>query len=405
MGFFKASHRVSADMTTFFFDSVSVDSVVGPSDGLSPLTPFYGLEKLSELTLSADDIVALRAGAVFDVGAGKAPLLVHARGGVGRPVVFTRYGAGDDPKIKSVGPIAVDVLDSSFVRLECFQVEGGSRAGVRIDAKTHHASFQNLRVSKAGFGFEMKGSNSLFSYNSVHDLQMIVNTPGGDDDYGAVAFAIQGNENVFSFNHVWNAKAPSFDYGSDGGGFEFWKSVRGVSIHHNLVEGSSGFVEAGGEGVKDRLADIEIFNNVSYLNGLFQWVHNAPSVGKFGLTVSGLSVHHNTIVEPSAKLLVGFGGLVKAGSFSFTRNLVLAPHARVFSHAGDFHFDNFYDVNSTPVGRGEVSGRIRFAEGGGRSFQVMRGDKAEFYGAYSLGKAVGVGAGGGCGNERLEDWR
>ena len=372
-------------MTIFYVDMPTPGGAPGLWDGHSPATPLQGLDKVSELMLGAGDVVALRAGAVFELGAGKGSFVISVGGAAGAPVRFTRYGAGDNPLIKAGGDVGMDMLASRFVKVDSIDVEGGKRAAVRMDAKSHHITFENMNVSNAGFGFEILGSNSLFSHNSVHDLRMIVNTPGGDDDYGAVAFAIQGNDNEFSFNRVWRAKAASFDYGADGGGFEFWGSVKRVAIHHNWVEESAGFVEAGGQGAQDELADIEIFNNVSYKNDLFQWIHNAPETGKFGLTLKGLNVHHNTIIEPSAKQVVGFDGAVKPGSFTFARNLVVAPLAKAFNQPGDYHVDNFYEVGAKVAGSGERFGTVRFVDGGGRTFRVLRGEQAESYGAYGLG--------------------
>ena len=380
-------------MTTFFVDAPSFEAPDGRADGLNATSPLPGLDKVSSLSLAAGDIVALRAGAVFHLEPGKAPFVVSVKGSAAAPVTFTRYGAGPNPLIKAGGEVGVDLVDSGFVRIACINVEGGARAAVRLDARSHHASFENMDVSEAGFGFEVLGASSRFLHNNVHDLKMILNTPGGDDDYGAVAFAIQGNDNEFSFNRVWRAKAASFDYGFDGGGFEFWKSVKGVVVHHNWVEDSAGFLEAGGEGAQDELSDIQIFGNVSYNNDGFQWIHNAPSVGKFGLDVKGLSVHHNTIVEPVARQVIGFDGPVKPGSFFFTRNLVFAPLATVFNQGGRFHFDNFYELGSRPGWAGEFFGAARFLGGADGMFRVKHGEEAERFGAYSLKSGdVGFGA-------------
>ena len=368
-------------MAIFYVDATPIGVVPGVADGHSPSAPLHGLDKVSHLKLSAGDIVALRAGAVFESASGAGPFVIHASGDSRFPVRITRYGVGENPLIRTQTDIGVDVVNSSFIKIDCIDVEGGHQAGVRTDAKSHHMTMDNMMVSNAGFGFEIHGSHSSFSHNSVHDLRMILNTPGGDDDYGAVAFAIQGDHNEFAYNRIWRAKAPSFDYGTDGGGFEFWKSVKDVKIHHNWVEDSAGFSEAGGEGAGDALARIEIFRNVSHNNEVFQWMHNAPGVGRFGLAMQGVQVHHNTLIEPTSRELIGFDGPVGAGSYVFTRNLVVAPLAKVFNQEGDFHFDNFYDVAVPQAGEGEVFGPVRVARAAAGTFKVRKGDKAEGYGA------------------------
>ena len=376
-------------MAVFYVDMLPVGGVPVLTDGQSLSAPLYGLDKISHLTLSAGDVVALRAGAVFEFAVGEGPLVIHARGSADAPVRVTRYGAGENPLIRARGDIGVAVMDSRFVKFDCLDVEGGHQAGVRIDERSHDLTFENMMVSESGFGFEIHGSHSRFSHNSVHNLRMILNTPGGDDDYGAIAFGIQGDHNEFAYNRVWKAKASSFDYGMDGGGFEFWKSVKGVKIHHNWVEDSAGFSEAGGEGAGDALTDIEIFDNVSYNNQFFQWMHNALQVGKFGLEVKGVAVHHNTLIEPSSHAVVGFDGPVGSGSYVFTKNLVVAPFAKVFNQEGDFHFDNFYEVAIRHAGVGEAFGHVRFVEAA-ETFRVRTGEKAEGYGASILGSGAGA---------------
>ena len=77
---------------------------------------------------------------------------------------------------------------------------------------------------------------------------MVVNTPGGVDDSGAIGFGIfsPAHTHDFGSNRIVNAKAPSYDYGTDGGGFETWCSVSDIRIHDNWVQNSNGFFEAGG---------------------------------------------------------------------------------------------------------------------------------------------------------------
>jgi hypothetical protein len=83
--------------------------------------------------------------------------------------------------------------------------------------------------------------------------------------------------------------------------------------------------------------------------------------------------------------LIGFDGPVGAGSYVFTRNLVVAPLAKVFNQGGDFHFDNFYDVAVPQAGAGEVFGPVGVARAAAGRFKVKKGDKAEGYGADAAG--------------------
>jgi hypothetical protein len=149
-------------MAVFYVDMLPVGGVPVLTDGQSPSAPLYGLDKISRLTLSAGDVVALRAGAVFELAVGEGPFVIHARGSVDAPVRVTRYGAGENPLIRARGDIGVAVMDSRFVKFDCLDVEGGHQAGVRIDEKSHDLTFENMIVSDSGFGFEIHGHHSFF---------------------------------------------------------------------------------------------------------------------------------------------------------------------------------------------------------------------------------------------------
>ena len=72
---------------------------------------------------------------------------------------------------------------------------------------------------------------------------MIVDSPGGDDDYGAVAYWIQGANNEVSYNVGMNNRGHSYDYGTDGGFLELYDRGDNSFIHHNWAENNNGFFE------------------------------------------------------------------------------------------------------------------------------------------------------------------
>jgi hypothetical protein len=197
---------------------------------------------------------------------------------------------------------------------------------------------------------------------------MVRNTPGGDDDSGAQAFVVSGSGHVFLCNRVRNARAESFDYGIDGTAFEFWRSAKDIIIRWNRVENSAGFFEVGGlEG--DRLERVVVSDNVAIDSAPFHWIHNQPGQGNFGVTVTGLVLERNVILERwSRGPILGFGAAPAPGSYRFECNLVIAPVAsRLFSFGGDYHTGNEYIAFAPPDGPGErvvspLLAIVRFAE-------------------------------------------
>ena len=99
---------------------------------------------------------------------------------------------------------------------------------------------------------------------------MVNNTPGGDDDFGAVGVSIGNSYNEVSYNRMVNCIASSYDYGTDGGAVELYGDVDGNYIHHNWAIDCDGFLEIGGGSAKE----IILAYNVTVNNTRFSWVHN-----------------------------------------------------------------------------------------------------------------------------------
>ncbi len=63
-------------------------------------------------------------------------------------------------------------------------------AGVRLEGDNSVAG--NVTVTDVGLGFIMDGNYGLVTRAAAHGLHMVTSTPGGNDDYGAVGFAVNG---------------------------------------------------------------------------------------------------------------------------------------------------------------------------------------------------------------------
>lgn len=370
-------------MTTYYVDASAPDRS-DSNTGMSVSAPFADLAGLKNL--QPGDTVAIRAGTSYTGG-----LTISASGTAAAPITFTSYGAGSAPVISTTGQNAITLQGASYVIIDRISVEGAVRAGVMMDETSAHNTLRNMEVTGVAYGYDLQGShdNTIVS-NYIHDLHMFRNTPGGNDDCGAEGIALESgsNNNEISHNKIVNAIAPSYDYGMDGGGFEFWGSVSNVKIHDNVVLNSDGFVEVGGL-AGDSLSDIQIYNNVSAGNSLFSWLHNDPST-TFGVNVSRFNVINNTIYEPAAWYIAGFDGPVTPGSFAFSNNIVYAPASgEVFSQSGTYHTGNFYQSAVTPTGSDETSGTIAFANPALADLHITSG-AAVAHGAYTNGHEPGL---------------
>ncbi|MGU3363173.1 hypothetical protein ACLBWX_23140, partial [Methylobacterium sp. M6A4_1b] len=149
--------------------------------------------------------------------------------------------------------------------------------------------------------------------------------------------------NEVSYTKIVNAKAPSFDYGHDGGGIELFGTMDNIKIHNNWIENSVGFIEAGG--TKSVLTNISITNNVSLNNNGFLVLHNGS--GNFASTFKNVDANHNTIIEQNnaAKQMasVFLDAPYQKGELSFHDNVMYLNNGdSFFKQVGDYHYDNTF---------------------------------------------------------------
>jgi hypothetical protein len=228
-------------------------------------------------------------------------LTLDDSGTAANPVVVGSYGDGSHPTISTTNNTGIEI-SGSYVTVQDLHVTGSHEAGVHVTGD--HVTVQGNEIDNSGSGVTIEGSNGLYTHNNVHDLHMVKNTPGGNDDYGATAFNIWGgSHNELSFNDVFNAKAPSYDYGQDGGGFEFYGSSSDTYIHDNTVRNSVGFMETGGES-GDVISNVRVQNNIADSDGEFGWLHNDPDM-KFGVVHNNFDISHNTVIDSDSYSLGG----------------------------------------------------------------------------------------------------
>ena len=120
---------------------------------------------------------------------------------------------------------------------------------------------------------------------------MVVNTPGGNDDYGAIGVGLFGSNNEVSYNIMEYCKAASYDYGTDGGALEWFGYADNNYVHHNIAKENNGFFEVGGGSARDTI----VAYNVSIDNGGFFVTHFLT--GFFASIVTNLRLEHNVIVR------------------------------------------------------------------------------------------------------------
>ena len=323
--------------TNYYVDSVSGSD---NNSGTSTSSPWKNLTKVQSRTYSHGDTINFKRGSNWTGG-----LFIQNSGVQGSPITFRDYGTGARPTISNPGTGPgkyVIMVQSSWVVVQGLLLKDSGDAGIFIQNGTNHVTIQDIEATNTGFGVYMEGQFNLITNNYAHDLKMVNNTPGGDDDYGAVGFVIANTDNEVSYNRCVNCRAPSYDYGTDGGVVELWANGDNSYIHHNYGSGSDGFLEAGGGSARN----VRVAYNVSENNyGDFACLHNS---GTFASTLDNFRIENNTIINTTAsgwQVLTCMDAAVSPSQLLFRNNIVSSTFT-VFTQSTFTHSNNIYNMLS-----------------------------------------------------------
>ncbi len=265
--------------------------------------PWRSLERVNGFRFVPGDAVSFRCGSSWN-----GCLSIARSGRAGRPLMFDAFGSGEKPLIKNPagGPRGDAIrIAASYVILDGFRTDTTGFAGVNIMHGADHNIVRNCEVSHAGMSIEVYGRNNLVTRNYVHHPHMVVNTPGGDDDYGADGITCWNSFNEVSWNRIDSCYGPSYDYGEDGGGLGIYAGANDENVdscyyHHNIVIDCDGMTEIGSDGNRRHVFGFVEAYNV-YIN-----THSGAAFlelhldGKFGTDVRGMRFENNTIYDAKA---------------------------------------------------------------------------------------------------------
>jgi len=325
--------------TAYYVDSVDgSDSNPGTSEDL----PWQTLGPVHERDFEPGDVIFFKRGSVWTEG-----LVIDDSGTEAMPIIFTAYGEGERPVFSTPGyghdwSKAVAIY-ASWVIVEKLLARDTHEAGVYIGEESTYTIVRDVEATDVGIGIIVAGQHNLVTGNYLHDLHMVNNTEGGDDDYGALGVGIFGSHNEISYNRMVNCIAPSYDYGVDGGVVEWYGEVQDSYVHHNWGVSCDGFLEVGGGSA----VDITIAYNVSVNNGGLGWLH---AEGTFASRIENFRVENNTFVETEDYeeprwAMFGFTGTPPAGEFQIRNNIFYAEDFRLIAAADDRGWDIVHENN------------------------------------------------------------
>ncbi len=371
--FFIFFSPLAASATVYYVDSVKGSD---KSNGRDPSKAWQSLAFVSSHSFKPGDTICFRRGAEW-----RGELVIKDSGSESSPVVFTAYGKGLNPIIKNPGVNRATGIkvDADWVVIENFMVRDSHFSGINIAKGADHNIIRKNEITTSGIGISINGNHNLVTGNYAHDLIMVVNNEGGDDDYGAVGIWLYASNNEVSYNRMLNCKAPSSDYGFDGGVVEFYGDVDSCYIHHNLGEDCVGSFEVGGQGVT--LSHNLISYNIYINNGGSGGYHVG---GKFGVRFEDMRIENNVFIDTlKGDYSIGFwNGIPDAGAFSYQNNIFYIPnYQRVSNSPGFIHKNNLYylggknEIGFEP-GPGDRIGDPLFRDLNKKDFHLKTGSPA-----------------------------
>ncbi|MHB0858289.1 MAG: golvesin C-terminal-like domain-containing protein, partial [Anaerolineae bacterium] len=370
--------RVDAAGRAYYVDSVAgSDSNAGTSEGAAWKT----LSKVNAMTFQAGDVVRFKRG-----GSWTGNLTLKWVGQAGNPITFAAYGTGARPILRNPGSTSnltnAVTISGQYQVLEGLLIRDAQNAGVLVTSGGNDNVVRDVEITAAGIGIKCSGQRNLLTGNYIHDLKMVVNTSGGDDDYGAVAIWLFNGYNEVSYNRMINCKAPSYDYGDDGGAVEWWGTADGNNVHHNWAENTDGFLEVGGGSARNTV----VAYNVSINNGRFGCWHIGSS---FPAVVENFKVEHNPIIESKSgttgwAVLDFAGGTPRSTTLLMRNNIVQVSNFwRVSGASGFTSQNNLYHLVTSgttqlgfSLGSGDKQGDPRWVNSGGRDYRLQAGSPA-----------------------------
>ena len=277
-----------ARAAAFHVDPAGSDAAAGTS----PATAWKTVARANQAKPNPGDSLLFKCGGVW---AGQ--LNLAASGSEGKYITLTAYWEGPLPAFENPDNASAYAINLSgdWIEVSRVQVRKVFLQGINVGTGSEHTLFRGVEVYQCGLGIYISGRYARVTGSYFHDLNTMVNTPGGNDDNGAVGVVMANSDMEVDHNRFEKCIGPSFDYGYDGGAVEIWaeRDIRNVSIHHNRIRRCCGFFEIGGlgfavEGVRVAYNQMEDCFGLSFL--LFN------NSGDYTIKLKDYRFENNTVV-------------------------------------------------------------------------------------------------------------
>jgi hypothetical protein len=237
------------DPATYYVDDIGGNDA---NEGKSAATAWRTLAKAGAATLAPGSRLLLRRG-----GTWAEQLVIAESGEQDSPIVVDAYGTGARPVIKGTDAVSCVLLSGDHIEVYNLQVgvEGAGRcewSGFSIEGDHNFLNRNYITGASAGVFIDEEADYTSINNNEfVNNNVMSVNTDASEmgeeyanDDSGAFAMLVHGDDSEISWNDIRGSIAPSFDYVFDGAAVEIFKGSRNW-VHHNISVDNDTFTELG----------------------------------------------------------------------------------------------------------------------------------------------------------------
>lgn len=269
----------------------------GGGDG-TRTRPWTSPASLDDVWLPQGGTVFLKRGCSWDV-----PVSVSGSATESEPIRVTAYGEGAAPILSASSvprETAVLTLETPYIRADALHVRKAAGAGVSI--KGEGGSVSDSEIEDVAIGVQFLGHRSTAERMNIHDLNMLINTPGGNDDAGAIGFSVEAHDVTIADSTCTNCVAPSYDYGHDGGFADIWNYGDRLTIRGSTGNNVDGFLEVGGNRKDASAVDVRLIDNKVTSVGGFIWLHTE---GDYAMRIGRVEARGNTIDSDSRTEILG----------------------------------------------------------------------------------------------------
>lgn len=222
--------------------------------------------------------------------------------GAGEPPTLTGW-EGDDVGIEGVDPPQVEAvltIDAPGSTVRAVRIIDATGPGVALEAPD--VTVEDLVIERTSTGVWMRGDRGVARGLRIADLHMLVDTPGGDDDFGAVGFGVSARDVLIESSTCTGCIAPSHDYGQDGGFVDVWNLGDGLRLIDNEAHDVDGFLEIGGTGGEASAVGVLVRGNrITASHGAF-WLHDE---GTFGMRIEDVRIEDNHVESVGDAQVIG----------------------------------------------------------------------------------------------------